>query len=59
MLNALHGVMLNAHPYTLGEALFSMLYKGESYMLIAKHGLKLYAYCYTWSESFCSLLSMK
>ena len=53
MLNALHGVMLNAHTYTSGEALCSMLYKGENYMLIAKHGLKLYAHCYTWSESLC------
>ena len=59
MLNGLHGVMLNAHPYTSGEALCSMLYKGESNMLVAKDGLKLFAHCYTWSESFCSLLSME
>ena len=38
MLNATHGVMLNAHTYTSGEALCSMLYKGERYMLIAKQG---------------------
>ena len=53
MLNALHGVMLNAHTYTSGETLCSMLYKGESYMIIAKHGLKLCAHCYTWSEILC------
>ena len=35
MLNALHGVMLNAHTYTPVETLCSMLYKGERYMLIA------------------------
>ena len=59
MLNALHGVMLNAHPYTSGEALCSMLYKGESFMLIATHGVKLYALSCTWSEALCSLLQME
>ena len=39
--------------------LSSMLYKGESYMLITKHGLKLYAHCYIWSESLCLFLFME
>ena len=47
MLNALNGVMLYAHTYTSSEALCSMLYNGESFILIAIHGLKLYAHCYT------------
>ena len=38
MLNAIHGVTLYAHTYTWNEALSSMLYKGESFMLIAIHG---------------------
>ena len=37
MLNAIHGVMLYAHTYTWSEALCLMLYKGESFMLIAIH----------------------
>ena len=47
MLIALHGVklhaqcytwvMLFAHTYTWSEALCLMLYKGESFMLIAIH----------------------
>ena len=47
MLYALHGVMLYSHTYTSSEALCSMLYKKDGFMLIAIHGLKLYAHCYT------------
>ena len=35
MLNAIHGVMLYARTYIWSEALCLMLYKGESFMLIA------------------------
>ena len=38
MLNAIHEVMLYAHTCTWSEALSSMLYKKESFMLIAIHG---------------------
>ena len=37
MLNAIHGVMFYDQTYTWGEALCLMLYKGESFMLIAIH----------------------
>ena len=37
MLNAIHGVMRYAYTYTWSEALWLMLYKGVSFMLIAIH----------------------
>ena len=38
--------------------LYPMLFKGESFMLIAIHGLKLYSHCYTCFDTLCSLLYM-
>ena len=39
----------HAHCYTWSEALCSMPYMLESFMLIAIQGVKLYAHCYTCS----------
>ena len=52
MLFAIHGVKHYAHCYTWSEAIYSMINKERSYMiLIDKQGEKLCAHCYSWNET--------
>ena len=46
MVNAVQGVKLYAHCYTLSEAICSLLYIEGSILLISIHGVALYAHCY-------------
>ena len=47
MFIAVHGVKHYAHLYTWSEAICSLLYKEQSYVVIAVHAVKLYAHYYT------------
>ena len=58
MLIAIHGVKLYGQCYTRSEAICSLLYMEESFMLIDVHELKLCAHSSAWSETLCSLLYM-